>query len=64
MIEDEFEDFEDDKNKRKNMRMIIDFSSSNILHNGKEFTITPPKLKDKYKSSVYIKNNNKGNSLF
>lgn len=64
MIEEEFEEFEAEKNKRKNIRMIIDFNSSSVIHSGKEFTMTKPKLKAKFNSSVYIKKNNKGNSLF
>lgn len=64
MIEEEFEDFENERGKRKNLKMIIDFSSTNISHEGKDFTITTPKLKEKFKSTVYIKDNKKGNSLF
>ena len=64
MIDEQFEDFENERNKRKNLKMIIDFTSTNIFHEGKEFTMTKPKLKAKFKSSVYIKDNKKGNSLF
>jgi hypothetical protein len=64
MIDEQFEDFENERNKRKNLKMIIDFSSTSISHEGKEFTMTKPKLKAKFKSSVYIKEKNKGNSLF
>ncbi len=64
MIDEQFEDFENERSKRKNLKMIIDFSSANISHEGKEFTVTKPKLKAKFKSSVYIKDNKKGNSLF
>jgi hypothetical protein len=64
MIDEEFEDFENERTKRKNLRMMIDFASTEISHEGKEFIITPPKLKTKFKSSVYVKDNKKGNSLF
>jgi hypothetical protein len=64
MIEQEFEDFETEKNKRKNIKMMLDFNSSKYSHTGKEFKMTKPKLKAKLKSSVFIKENNKGNSLF
>jgi hypothetical protein len=64
MIDEQFEDFENERNKRKNLKLIIDFSSTSISHEGKEFTMTKPKLKTKFKSSVYIKETNKGNSLF
>jgi hypothetical protein len=64
MIDQEFEDFENEKNKRKNIKMMLDFNSSKYSHNSKEFKMTKPKLKAKLKSSVFIKENNKGNSLF
>jgi len=64
MIEEQFEDFEDERNRRKNLKLIIDFTSTIISHEGKQFTMTKPKLKAKFKSSVYIKDNKKGNSLF
>jgi hypothetical protein len=64
MIDEEFEEFENEKNKRKNIKMIIDFNSDVVIHSSKEFTMTKPKLKAKFISSVYIKKNNKGNSLF
>ena len=64
MIDEQFEDFENERGKRKNLKMIVDFSSTSISHEGKEFTITTPKLKERFKSSVYIKDNKKGNSLF
>ena len=67
MIEEEFEDFENEKAKRKNIKMIVDFNSdsANIAHGGKDFIVLKPKLKAKFKSSVYIKKDNKKrNSLF
>lgn len=64
MIEEQFEDFENEKSKRKNLKMIVDFHSTEIIHEGKQFMVTKPKLKAKLKSSIYIKDNKKGNSLF
>ena len=64
MIEEQFEDFENERSKRKNLKMIVDFTSTTISHEGKEFTMTKPKLKAKLNSSFYIKNADKGNSLF
>ncbi len=64
MVAQEFEDFENEKNKRKNIKMMLDFSSSKYSHTEKEFKMTKPRLKAKLKSSVFIKDNNKGNSLF
>ena len=64
MVAQEFEDFENEKNKRKNIKMMLDFSTSAYSHNTKEFKMTKPRLKARLKSSVFIKDNNKGNSLF
>lgn len=64
MIDQEFEDFETEKNKRKNIKMMLDFNSSKYSHSTKEFKMTKPRLKARLKSSVFIKENNKGNSLF
>ncbi len=64
MIEEQFEDFENERSKRKNLKMIVDFTSAIISHEGKEFVVTKPKLKAKLNSSFYIKNADKGNSLF
>lgn len=64
MIEQEFDDFETEKNKKKNIKMMLDFNSSKYSHNTKEFKMTGPKLKSRLKSSVFTKDNNKGNSLF
>lgn len=64
MVAQEFEEFENEKNKRKNIKMMLDFNSSTYSHTEKEFKMTKPRLKAKLKSSVFIKDNNKGNSLF
>lgn len=64
MVAQEFEDFENEKNKRKNIKMMLDFSTSTYSHTEKEFKMTKPRLKARLKSSVFIKENNKGNSLF
>lgn len=64
MVAQEFEDFENEKNKRKNIKMMLDFNSSAYSHTEKEFKMTKPRLKSRLKSSVFIKENNKGNSLF
>lgn len=63
MIEQEFEDFENDRSKNKNLKLMLDFESFNIQYEPREFKVLKPKLKEKFKSSVYIKNTNK-NSLF
>jgi len=64
MIDQEFEDFENERSKRKNMKLLIDFDISSISHNGKDMKMVEPKYKKKHVTSVYIKGNKKNNSLF
>jgi hypothetical protein len=56
MIDDEFLEFEEDKNRRKNIKELISFSSSIINYNEKNMVISDPKLKKKINTTVYIKN--------
>jgi hypothetical protein len=56
MIDEEFLEFEEDKNRRKNIKELISFSSSIINYNEKNMVISDPKLKKKINTTVYIKN--------
>ena len=56
MIDEEFLEFEEDKNRRKNIKELISFSSSIINYNEKNMVISDPKLKNKINTTVYIKN--------
>jgi hypothetical protein len=67
MIEQEFEDFEKDReNSSKGLKTIVDFGISKIEYDGTTIkTQLKPKFKAKIKSSVYIKpNSDSKNSLF
>jgi hypothetical protein len=67
MIEQEFEDFEKDReNSSKGLKTIVDFGVSKIEYEGTTIkTQLKPKFKAKIKSSVYIKpNSDSKNSLF
>ena len=64
MIEEEFEDFETENNRERNLKLLVDFGTTSIMHNEKSINFTPPKYKSKFKSSVYIKNTKNSNSLF
>jgi hypothetical protein len=65
MIDEGFEDFEAERNKRKNIKLLLDFSSSDILHDRKSMNMdTKPKYKQKLLTNVYIKNKKNNNSLF
>lgn len=57
MIEQEFEDFEKDReNSSKGLKTIVDFGVSKIEYDGTSIeTQLKPKFKAKIKSSVYIK---------
>lgn len=63
MIDQEFDEFEQDHNKRKNIREFINFKSSTFDYSEKKFEVYDVKFKKKLTTSVYIKNNNK-NQLF
>ena len=63
MVNDELDQFEEDGKRHKNLKMLMDFESSNLSHSEKEIKIVP-KFKKKFKSEVYVKLNNKNNSLF
>ena len=56
MIDEEFLEFEEDKNRRKNLKELVSFSSSIINYNEKNMVISDPKLKKKINTTVYIKN--------
>ena len=56
MIDEEFLEFEEDKNRRKNIKELISFSSSIINYNEKNMVISDPKLKKKINTTLYIKN--------
>lgn len=63
MIDQSLEDFENDKNNEKNIRMLLNFKNTSIDYHEKNFKIEQPKFKKKLKTSVYIKNTN-NNQLF
>ena len=63
MIDQEFEEFEQDRNKRKNIKGFLSFSSSEFNYAEQQFKVTDPKFKKKLTTSVYVKSNNK-NQLF
>ena len=65
MIDQEFEDFEQDRNRRKNIKDILSFKNSSFEYNEKNITMNEPKYKKKLNTSIYIKtmNTNK-NQLF
>lgn len=66
MIEQDFEDFEKDRESRKGLKGMLDFNSTRIEYEGTKIeTKLTPKFKAKIKSSVYIKQDpNNKNSLF
>jgi hypothetical protein len=63
MIDQEFEEFEQDRNKRKNIKGFLNFAMSELNYNEQSFNISELKFKKKLTTSVYVKGNN-NNQLF
>lgn len=64
MIDESFDDFDFEHENEKNIKMLLSFKNSSLNYNEREFKIpNKPKLKKKFRPSVYIKNTNK-NQLF
>jgi len=66
MIDQEFEEFEQDRNRRKNLKTLVSFKRTSIEYNEKSITFDDsPKMKKQLNTSIYIKtkNDNK-NQLF
>jgi hypothetical protein len=65
MVDQELEDFENDKNRRRGLKSLVEFTSANIEYNGEESKFeVKPKFKQKLKASVYIKEDKGKRSLF
>lgn len=63
MVDQELEDFENDKNRISGLKTLVEFTSTGIEYNGEQSTIEiKPKFKQKLKASVYIKEDKR--SLF
>lgn len=64
MIEESFEEFENENQRKRNLKLLIEFGTTSINHTEKEINFGSPKFKSKFKSSVYIKDSKNTNSLF
>ena len=65
MVDQELEDFENDKNRTRGLKTLVEFTSTNIEYNGEQSTFeVKPKFKQKLKVSVYIKEDKDKRSLF
>jgi hypothetical protein len=64
MIDEEFEDFEKEGKRERNLKLLIEFGTTSVVHNQKNIEFGKPKFKSKFKSSVYIKDKKNNNSLF
>lgn len=64
MIEDEFDDFYDESEKHKNLKMFIEFDDLDTEYKGKEFKFDKPKFKKRLKASTWIPKSNNKSSLF
>lgn len=63
MIEDGFDEFENDKNRHKNLKAFVKFGASTYEYDEQKIMMSEPKLKKQVTSTVYIKSKNK-NQLF
>lgn len=59
MIEEDFEDFENEQKRHKNLKMFVNFERFSFNFEERNISIGTPKFKKKLKTSTYIKNNNK-----
>jgi hypothetical protein len=67
MIDQEFEDFENDRKSRKNIKLLLSFNKNSALHyDEKNIIMATPKFKKKLSTSIYIKQtkNKNNNQLF
>ena len=67
MIDQEFEDFENDRKNRKNIKLLLSFNKNSTLHyDEKNIVMNEPKFKGKPNTSIYIKHtkNKNNNQLF
>ena len=67
MIDQEFEDFENDRRSRKNIKLLLSFNKNSVLnYDEKDIIMSTPKFKKTIGTSVYIKQtkNKNNNQLF
>ena len=67
MIDQEFEEFENDRERRKNIRLLLSFNKNSILnYSEKNIVMSDPKFKKQQHTSIYIKQtkNKNNNKLF
>ena len=67
MIDQEFEDFENDRRSRKNIKLLLSFNRNSVLnYDEKNIIMSEPKFKNKIGTSIYIKQtkNKNNNQLF
>ena len=62
MIDHEFDEFEHDRSRRKNIKAFLKLKSSVYDFTETKLTMTDPKFKKKLNTSVYIKHKNKNNN--
>jgi len=63
MIDLEFEDFDNERKREKNLKVFLGFESSSQKHKSVDIPIKP-KYSKKLKSSKFIKPNRNSNELF
>lgn len=65
MVDEELEDFQNEREKRKGLKSLVDFTSTSTQYDGNALGFEiKPKFKQKVKSSVYIKEDKNKRPLF
>jgi len=64
MVEKDLDDFYQDRDRFKGLKLFIDFSQDDYEHKAPEMKMNAPKFKKKLKASTFFKKNNKDRGLF
>ena len=63
-MEQEFDDFYEERKKHKNLKMFIEFEGLDTEYSSKEIKFEKPKFKKRLKASTWIPKSKGKNSLF
>jgi len=64
MVDNEIDDFYKDSNRFKGYKLIVDFDQIDLNFIPKGFNVGAPKMKQKQRSSIYVKPKDDKESLF
>lgn len=64
MVDQDLDDFYNDRDRFKRLKMFVDFTPSEYEHKAPEIQIDQAKFKKKLRASTFVKGNNKNKGLF